>query len=90
MYNGIISYQSDIYSLGVCMLEIWFGDIWPTDSDDYKECRRYVLDYLTLLKDDNPILHRLIQKCVSTDSKKRLRIKTILSNLDRIQALSQM
>jgi serine/threonine protein kinase len=90
MYNGIISYQADIYSLGVCMLEIWFGDIWPTDSDDYKKCRRYVLDYLTLLKDDNPMLHRLIQKCVSTDSKKRLRIKTILSNLDRIQALSQM
>jgi len=90
LYDGWISYQSDIYSLGVCMLEIWFGDIWPTDSDDYKKCRRYVLDYLTLLKDDNPILHRLIQKCVSTDSKKRLRIKTILSNLDRIQALSQM
>jgi len=86
MYGGWISYQSDIYSLGVCMLEIWYGDIWPTNTDDLKKCRRYVLDYLILLKKENPTLHSLIQRCVSTDSKKRPLIKTVLSNLDRIQA----
>jgi serine/threonine protein kinase len=87
MQGGGISYQADIYSLGVCMLEIWFGDIWPTPSDDYKTCRRYVLDYLTLLKTDNPKLHSFIKRCVSTDPKKRPLINTVIANLDRIQAL---
>jgi len=84
MYDGWISYQTDIYSLGVCMLEIWFGDIWPTDSNDYKTCRRYVLDYLGLLKKDNEDLYKLVKKCVSTDPKKRPLMKTVLSNLQDI------
>ena len=86
MYDGWISYQGDIYSLGVCMLEIWYGDIWPTDTDDFKKCRRYVLDYLILLKKENPPLHSLIQRCVSTDPKKRPLINTVLANLDRIHS----
>jgi len=84
MKEGWISYQGDIYAVGVCMLEIWFGDIWPSDTNDYKKCRRYVLDYLYLLKNDNLKLHNLIMKCVSTDVKKRPLTKTILSNLDHI------
>ena len=84
MYDGWISYKADIYSLGVCILEVWFGDIWPSDTNDYNKCRRYVLDYLALLKDDNLSLHNLIKKCVSTDTKKRPLLKTILSNLDHI------
>jgi len=84
MEEGWISYQGDVYSVGVCMLEIWFGDIWPSDTNDYKSCRRYVLDYLALLKDDNLQLHDLIKKCVSTDTKKRPLLKTILSNLVHI------
>jgi len=82
--EGWISYQGDVYSVGVCMLEIWFGDIWPSDTNDYKVCRQYVLDYLVLLKGDNLKLHNLIKKCVSTDTKKRPLLKTILSNLDHI------
>jgi serine/threonine protein kinase len=86
MYDGWISYQADIYSLGVCMLEIWYGDIWSTDTCNYDTCRRYVLDYLILLKKENPTLHSFIQRCVSTDPKKRPLIKTVLSNLDRIHS----
>ena len=84
MYDGWISYKADIYSLGVCMLEVWFGDIWPHDSDDYDTCRRFVLDYLSLLKKDNLELHALVKKCISTEPKKRPLLKTILSNLDHI------
>ena len=84
MEEGWISYQGDVYSVGVCMLEIWFGDIWSSDTNDYKKCRQYVLDYLALLKDDNLRLHNLVRKCVSTDTKKRPLLKTILSNLDHI------
>ena len=71
---------------GVCMLEIWYGDIWPTNTDDFKKCRRYVLDYLILLKKENRTLQSLIQRCVSTEPKKRPLIKTVLSNLDRIHS----
>jgi serine/threonine protein kinase len=84
MDEGWISYQGDIYSLGVCILEIWFGDIWPTDTNDYKKCRKYVLDYLHLLKKDNIDLYKLIKKCVSTEYTKRPLIKTVLSNLQNI------
>ena len=49
MYKGDISYQADIYALGVTMLEVWFGDIWPHQTDRYDKNRRYVLDYLSLL-----------------------------------------
>jgi serine/threonine protein kinase len=84
MYDGWISFKSDIYSLGVIMLEIWFGDIWPSNSNDYKKCRKYVLDYLYILGKDNPELYKLVKRCVSTDTKKRPTLKCILLNLDHI------
>ena len=65
MSDGWISYQADIYSIGVCMLEIWFGDIWPSETESYHKYRQYVLDYLQLLKKDNIDLYKLIKKCVA-------------------------
>mgnify|MGYP005991103071 CR=1 FL=1 len=82
--EGIISLKNDIYSLGVCMLEIWFGDIWPTDSNDYKVCRKYVLDYLHLLRNDNSELHKIVKKCIHTSYIRRPTIKTIIRNLSNL------
>ena len=87
MYDGWISYKADIYSLGVSMLELWFGDIWSRKSDCYKINRKSVLDYLSILKKDNFELHTLIKKCISVEPKKRPILKNILSNLDHIQTL---
>mgnify|MGYP001337399786 CR=1 FL=1 len=84
MYKGEISYKSDIYELGVSFLEIWFGDIWPKETDRYDKNRKYVLDYLSLLKQDNHQLYELVKKCVSTESDKRPSIKKVISNLDHI------
>ena len=86
MSDGWISYQADIYSLGVCMLEIWFGDIWPSETESYHKNRQYVLDYLQLLKKDNIDLYKLVKKCVSTEYTKRPLIKTVLSNLLNIHS----
>jgi len=84
LYDGWISYKADVYSIGVIMLEIWFGDIWPTNTDNYDRCRKYVLDYLKLLQKDNLALYTLVKKCVSTDPKQRPILKNIRANLDRI------
>jgi len=86
MYDGWISYKADIYSLGVSMLEIWFGDIWCKKVDSYSKNRKYVLDYLYLLKKDNIALHNLIKQCISVEPKKRPLLEKILSNLDHIQS----
>ena len=82
--DGIISFKVDIYSLGVCMLEIWFGDIWPSDSNDYKVCRKYVLNYLNLLKKDNIELYKIVKKCIHTSYEKRPLIKTIMKHLSNL------
>ena len=84
MYDGVIGYSSDIYSFGVCCLELWFGDIWPTKSDSYRKNRRYVTDYLSLLEDEEPEVYNLIKRCISVDSKKRLSLNNILETVSNL------
>ena len=84
MYKGDISYKSDIYELGVSFLEIWFGDIWPKETDRYDKNRRYVLDYLSLLEEDNLKIHDLIKRCVTVNHSKRPDLTTILEILTTI------
>jgi serine/threonine protein kinase len=81
MYKGYISYKADIYALGVTMLEVWFGDIWPHVTDRYDKNRRYVLDYLSLLEDDNPSLHQLVRQCISVAPRKRPDIRQVIHTL---------
>ena len=82
MYDGVISYSSDIYSFGVCCLEVWFGDIWPTKSESYRKNRRYVTDYLSLLEDEEPEVYNLIKRCISVNPKKRPSITEIIHLLN--------
>ena len=82
MYDGMIGYSSDIYSFGVCCLEVWFGDIWPTKSESYRKNRRYVTDYLSLLEDEEPEVYNLIKRCISVNPKKRPSITEIIHLLN--------
>lgn len=81
LYKGHISYTSDIYSLGVSFLEVWFGDIWPRETGRFDKNRKYILDYLSLLKEDNESIHNIVKQCVSIQSKKRPTLDYLLTEI---------
>lgn len=40
---GQTSYKSDIFSAGICILEIWMGRLWDDpDEEDEVKMRRFV------------------------------------------------
>lgn len=80
---GMCSKKSDIFSLGVCILELWVGEIWQ-DGDTYEECRKEVLNSLKYLESKEKKLSKIIRKCVLKDPKKRPYIQTVLKNLSKI------
>ena len=64
--DGIFGgYQLISISLGVTMVEVWFGDIWASEEDDFDIQRRTVTDYLSLLEEDYKCLYTLIDSCYS-------------------------
>ena len=80
---GMCSKKSDIFSLGVCILELWVGEIWQ-EGNNYEECRKEVLNSLRYLESKEKELSQIIRKCVLKDVKKRPYIRTIIKNLSNI------
>ncbi len=81
LFNGYAYLKSDIYSLGVSILELWCGDIWVYDDDDIHICRKQVLRSLRSLETSEKALGKLLRSCLVNDVKKRPSIKTLLRNL---------
>ena len=78
----IISHKSDIYALGVIILEIWCGFI---DSDEtYKTSRNILLKELRYLKNDNPELEKIIRKCVDIKPDNRPDIFKLIKMFDKL------
>jgi len=67
---NILNHYSDIYSVGIMIIEIWCGYIWDKGKT-FNECRNEALKSLRLIKLDNPNLEKLIRKCINIDHKKR-------------------
>lgn len=78
----IISHKSDIYALGVIILEIWCGFI---DYDErYKTSRNILLKELRFLKNDNPELEKIIRKCVDIKPDNRPDIYKLIKIVDKL------
>lgn len=75
--------KSDIYSMGVTIIEIWNGDIWY-DGDNFKECRKEVLRGLRTIEKKHRKIGKLIRKSISLTNKKRPTSKEFLFELEEI------
>lgn len=80
---GLCSKKSDIFSLGVCILEIWTGEIWQ-EGNTYNDCRKEVINSLKYLESKEKELGKIIRKCILKNPKKRPYIQTIIKNLSKI------
>ena len=62
---GECGYKSEVFSAGVCILELWVGHLWSDyDTDDEAKMARDRLDALAKLDRNDPEVARLIRKCV--------------------------
>ena len=80
---GYCSLKSDIYSLAVCILEVWVGGIWK-DGESYKESRLEVLSSLRNLSTKEPKLATILRNCIDLTVEKRPKIKTIINKINKI------
>lgn len=86
-YSYFVGYKSDIYSVGIVLVEIWCGDIWE-NGEGYKPCRNEVLKCIRKMEksNDKNILEytKLIRKCLNADMDKRPNSDKLLKQFAKI------
>ena len=84
--DGYCCKKSDIYSLAVCILEVWCGGIWNT-AETIKECRLEVLSSLRKLEKKEPKLGKILRSCLVLETDKRPYIDTVIKNIYNLETL---
>lgn len=69
--HGIMSKQSDIYSLAVCLYETLCGRV-PWQVDGYNSDTKEIIPLSKLLPDISPAVDALIERCLKEDPKERI------------------
>ena len=67
----ILNHKSDIYSIGVTIIEVWTGTIFKKQSDKFNEARNEVLKSLRIIKRYNKELEKILRKSIDLNYKKR-------------------
>ena len=57
-------YLSDIYSMGITIIELWNGDIW-INKDDFKGCRSEALSGLRKIEKNHTQFGKLLRRAIS-------------------------
>ena len=78
-----ISFSSDIYSMGVTIIEIWNGDIWK-NGETFDDLRKEVLLGLDNIEKENKEFAILLKKCISYEYQKRPHISTVFQIFSKI------
>jgi len=81
--KGFCSKKSDIYSLAVCIIEVWSGAIW-NEGNSFTECRLEMLSSLRRLALKEPGLAKELRKGVSLNIDKRPYIQTLAANIENL------
>ena len=77
-------YASDVYSLGVTIVEVWNGDIWY-EAEDFKGCRKEMLNGLRKIEKNHPAFGKLLRKSVDLKHWKRPTAREFLNSFNQIQ-----
>ena len=81
--NYEMCYRSDVYSMGITIIELWNGDIW-IDKDDFNGCRREAFSGLRKIEANNKRFGKLLRDSISLNYKKRPTAKRFLERFNNI------
>ena len=74
--NNLLGKSSDIYSLGVTVIELWCGNIWYS-GETFKACRSEVLKALRVIEKEEPEIGKVLRKCIDLHGKNRPTIQIL-------------
>ena len=81
--KGICHKKADIYSLAICILELWCGSIWE-DSNDHRGSRLEALKQLRLLEKKEDKLAKVLRGALNTNMDRRPYISTFQRKIKQI------